>query len=530
MKEIQFDQDARGRLLSGIQQLHRAVSSTLGARGKHVIFNQGDQIAVTKDGVTVANQFKLDDPIEDAGAKLVREAAARTARDAGDGTTTSTVIAYHLIEGAMKAISNGYSAIDIKKGIELARDHTLKSIDNMSKPVDNVDDIYNIARISGNNDTNIGRMISDVFDKVGRNGAVRLEETQMNETTVDVVHGCQIDRGYIHQNFITNQSKRTAELQNPVIFITDKVFNGSIEEIKPVLEAAMRVGRPLVIFCASMEGETLGTIMMNKVRGNIQALVVETPEFDRSVMQQIYEDMAIITGGVFVSEEKGVLIKDFKEYMFGSADMISSDSNTTTIIGRNGNADDIQKRVDEIKAEIDDDKTKSFTWRLNKRIATLTGGVGVIYVGGNSPSETKEMYYRLEDALASAKAALDEGILPGGGVAYMKAAKEASYMSVDGLRNGVVLGWNIFINAMSKPTSTIIHNSTDDGEEIVNKIYDSPDVNFGYDVSNDTFCDMIERGIIDPTKVAKTAIINATSVAGMIITTDCVIVDKPRQK
>lgn len=527
MKEIQFDQEARTKLLSGVEKLYKAVSSTLGAKGKHVIFNQADQIVVTKDGVTVANQFKLGDPIEDAGAKLVREAASRTARDAGDGTTTATVLSYHLIKRAMKYISTGTSAIDIKRGMEKASKDVKEEVDKMSMPISGRKDLFNIAKISGNNDERIGDMIADVFEKVGKSGAVRLEETQMNETVVDVVHGCQIDRGMAHQNFITNQSSRTADYSNPVIFVSDKIFDSSIAELKPVIEAAVAASRPLVIFCNRMEGEPLGTLMINKVRNGFPVLVVQTPEYEYSAMQQAMKDIAIITGATFVSEDAGIKTADFTQEMFGTADRVISDLNNTTIIGRYGDPDKIAERVKEIETELQEDKTLNFTWRLKKRIATLTGGVGVIYVGGNSPSETKEMYYRLEDALAATRAALEEGIVPGGGIAYLKAAQKIKERIIV-LSGDEHIGYNMLLDAMLEPAKMIIHNSDQNSEVILTNILGSNEVDFGYDAMKNKFCNLYQVGIIDPTKVVKTAITNATSVAGMLITTDCVIVDKPK--
>jgi len=529
MKEILFNEEARHKMLSGVKKLNEAVSSTLGAKGKHVIIQQGSQYAVTKDGVTVAHNFELSDPVENAAASIVKDAASRTAREAGDGTTTSTVIANSLITNAFRLISSGANPMDLKRGIDKANSDFLEYIDSQSIPVDGTEDIYNIAKISGNNDPKIGRMISDIFESVGKNGAIRLEETGMNETMVEVIDGCQISGGMISPNFITNQTKRIADYQDAIIFLTDKKFENSFSELIPMLTKSQEFNKPLIIICGGMEGESLGTLVINKVQKKFRVVAVTAPDFGENRME-ILDDLAAMTGATVISEARGLHIDTMSASDFGRADRVIVSDKITTIIGRSGTQEAINARIETIKQQQEDDTNKNQAWRLSKRLASLTSGIGVIYVGGNSDTEMKESYYRLEDALAATKSALDEGYLPGGGIAYINAAKYLKVLKNDCARKDEIDGYNILVESLYSPFSTIIRNCGLNGEVVLSRIgYEQGEVfktSIGYNALTDEYGDMLEMGIIDPCKVIKSAVKNAVSVAGMIITTNCTIVNE----
>jgi len=532
MKTIEFDREVRMKLEAGVDKLNEAVGSTLGAKGRNVIFQKGKYYIATKDGVTVAEQVQLEDPIENAAAQIVKDAASRTARDAGDGTTTATVLASAIIKEAFRYVGSKANPMDLKRGIDLATTDVLKQIDNQKYHIKNNADLYNIARISSNNDEVIGKMIADIFEKVGENGAIRLEETQMSETVVDVVEGCQFNSGYLSPNFVNNQVKRTADYKDVAILITDKVFTESFDEIIPALELIINYSNenskalPIVIICGGMEGEVLGTLINNKIKTKLPVVVVNAPEFGDG-RTEILDDIAAITGGTVISENRGMSIKDIKLEDFGTAQRVVVDAITTTILGRNGNEDGINERIEIIKDQIAEDKDGYQTWRLEKRLATMSGGIGVIYVGGNSDVEMKDSYFRIEDALAATKAAMDDGYVAGGGVAYLKAAQMC-----DGFDRGsrdMGLGYEAVMNALKQPMRKIAENCGLEGSVVVNKVENGRGLNLGYDALTNTYGNMVRKGIIDPTKVVKTAIRNAASVAGMMITTNCVITDKPKK-
>jgi chaperonin GroEL len=541
MKKIEFDKAAREKLLSGVEQLNKAVSSTLGAKGRNVIFQLGNTYGVTKDGATVASNIELEDPIENAGCKIVSEASARTARDAGDGTTTSTVLASIMIKLAMDAVDSGANPMSVKRGIDLAVTDLVRNVEDQKMDVDmESDDILNIASISSNGDHVIAKMISDIYKKVGATGVVRLEHTQMTETTSNVVEGCQFNSGMLSPNFATN-SKGFAEYDDVLILITDKKFEAGVEEIVPALEIANQKQAPLLIVCGGMEGETLSTLVINKLKSKLPVVAVTAPEFGDKRME-ILEDIAIITGGTVISEDLGTHIKTMTIDDMGTADKIIADREFLTVIGKHGDEMAIENRHEVIKNQLKEDMHMQETWRLNKRIATLTGGIGVIYVGGNSETEMKESYYRMEDALSATKAAIESGYVPGGGVVYLNArvAIERSDR-VFGDRD-FNTGYKIALKSMLKPMSTIIENCgvsfpevyAELGERVTEApIYatglDKSIKHFnlmGYNAATDEIVNVVERGIIDPVKVAVTAIQNAASVAGMILTTNTVIYDE----
>lgn len=531
MKQIEFDREARDKLENGVRKLNKAVASTLGAKGRNVIFQQGQNHLVTKDGVTVAKQIELDDPIENSAAQIVKDAAIRTARDAGDGTTTATVLASAMIQKALYYVGSGSNPMDIKRGIDRAVNSVIEEIDKMKSPVNSYDDIFHIATISANNDQEIGKMIADAFDKVGEHGAIKLEETQATETVVDVVEGAQFNTGYISPNFITNMTKRVADYEDVAILITEKNFTESINDLAPALELIINKSNeierhiPILIICGGMEGEVLNVLVLNKLKEKFPVVAVKAPEFGDNRME-ILDDIAFITGGTVISEDRGKSIKDMKLEDFGTAKRIIVDQHTTTIIGRNGNEDQIKQRIETIKDQIVDDKHKTQTWRLNKRIATLTGGVGVIYVGGNSESEMKDNFFRIEDALAATKAAMDDGYVPGGGVALLEAGERVQAVATDNRDQS--LGIDLLFKALEAPIRTIAENAGLEGSVVVADVKRKR-YPWGYNALDDKYENMVKAGVIDPAKVVKTALKNAASVAGMLITTNCVINDIPKK-
>jgi len=515
-----------------VEKLNKAVSSTLGAKGRHVIIQQGNQYAVTKDGVTVAHNFELNDPVENAAASIVRDAAARTAREAGDGTTTSTVISHSLISQAMKLISSGANPMDLKRGMEKAGEDFSEYIDKMSIPIKDTEDILNIATISANNDPKIGLMIADIFNKVGKSGAVRLEETGMNETVVDIIDGCQITGGMLSPNFITNQTKRIVDYSDVSVFITDKKFDNAFSELIPVLVASEQFNKPLAIICGGMEGETLGTLVINKIKKQFRVVAIQAPEFGDNRME-ILDDLAAITGATVMSESRGFHIDKITADQFGAADRIICSDKMTTVIGRLGSKEKIESRIESIKQQQEDDTQGNQTWRLSKRMASLTSGIGIIYVGGNSDAEMKESYYRLEDALAATRAALDEGYLLGGGIAYMNASNVLKQSNLRFYRDDEKSGYNIMINSLLSPIKTISENCGLNGDIVIDSVIKNRTLysneNIGYNALTDKYGDMLTMGIIDPSKVVKAAVKNAISVAGMIITTNCTIVNEVKK-
>jgi chaperonin GroEL len=531
MKEIKFNEESRQRLMDGVNILADAVGSTLGAKGRNVIFNVGREHVVTKDGVTVAAQVHSVDSVAQAGINIVRDAAKRTAREAGDGTTTSTVLARWMIKEAMRYVEAGANPMDLKRGMDLAAKDLAEEVENLKKTVTEKETTEQIATISANNDPEIGKMIADLFDAVGENGAIRIEETQAGSNSVSVVDGCQINSGMIHSEFITNEKKKTAEYSDVRILITDKVFDGPFTDLVPALQYVVEEMRatgkqiPLLIICGGIEGEALGTLMQNKTREGFPVVAVTAPEFgpDRT---DALKDLAILTGGTVVSEVGEVGLNDVTMEHLGSADRISVDASSTTIIGRHGSVELIKDQVEAIKLEQEQDHNGDKAWKLSKRIANLTAGIGVIYVGGNSESEMKENFFRIEDAVHATKSSLEDGYVPGGGIAYLRCRRERDEHVSEDHRDG----YNIVMDAMEEPLRMMARNCGVDEESIIQSVKHSVvvtnDVSYGYNALTDSFESLYEAGVIDPAKVIKSAVKNSVSVAGMIITTNCVIVDK----
>lgn len=528
MKQIKFGKESREKLLDGVEILDKAVGSTLGAKGRNVIYASGQDHIITKDGVTVADQIMSDDTIEQAAINTVRQAARRTATEAGDGTTSATVIASEIIRRAMNAIGNGANPMDVKRGIDVAVDKALEYINNTKEELKDVNQIQSIATVSANNDPEMGSLVAGVFDKVGKDGAVRLEETQQYKTRVDTIEGCQFIGGYLSPAFITDRIKNVADYKDTMILITDKVINESFEDLMPALNVVVEKANAeeknisLLIICGDMQGEPLGTLTINKIQRKFPVVAVKAPDFgdDRT---ETLEDLAIITGATVISEEKGLKLTDVTEEHFGYADRVIVDKEYTTIIGRRGEVPAMIERVDAIKEQKAKDTQNAQAWRLDKRIAMLTGGIGVIYVGGRSEQEMKESFFRLEDSLSATKAALQDGYVIGGGIAYLNAAQHIgdNEMSNADQRHGYMA----VVSALSAPVKRIIENAGDNPEVTLAGIISRPK-GTGFDALTNTFEPLIERGIIDPAKVATAAIANAGSIAGMIITTDCVITTK----
>ena len=531
MKEIKFNEESRERLLAGVDILADAVGSTLGAKGRNVIFNVGREHVVTKDGVTVAEQVSSTDSIAQAGINIVRDAAKRTAREAGDGTTTSTVLARWMITTAMKYVQAGANPMDLKRGMDLAAKDLAEEAESLKRLVTSKEITEQIATISSNNDPEIGKMIADLFDAVGENGAIRIEETQAGSNSVSVVDGCQINSGMIHPGFITNENKKTAEYSDVKILITDKVFDGPFTDMVPALQCVVEEMRdagkqvPLLIICGGIEGEALGTLLKNKSQEGFPVVAVTAPDFGSDRTDSL-KDLAILTGGTVISEVGEVGLADVRMEHLGTASRISVEEQSTTIIGRHGSPESIEAQVEAIKTAQAADHDGAMAWKLSKRIANLTAGIGVIYVGGNSEAEMKENFFRIEDAVHATKSSLEDGYVPGGGIAYMRCKRERNEHVSEDHRDG----YNIVMDSMEEPLRVMARNCGVNEEDIVTQVRVSNfvklDASYGYNALTDSFESLYESGVIDPVKVIKSAVKNSVSVAGMIITTNCVIVDK----
>ena len=516
MKRIDFN--TKEKIISSVEKLSRAVGSTLGAGGRNALLQLGPQYAITKDGVTVARQIEFADETENAVAQIVKEAAARTARDAGDGTTTSTVLVYEIVTKILK--DKGFDEVNVTKvraGIEAAAKDLINIIKESKKDVLTDDELKSIATISGNNDVTIGDMMLDVFNSVGKEGAVRLEETSMNKTVVDVAKGCQIESGFVSPNFANNAVKKITDFKDPSILITDKKFETSFKELIPALEIMFKQRKPKVIICGGMEGEPLGTLMINKMQEGLDVVVIEAPHFGTDRMD-ILDDIAAITGGTVISEARGFNLEDVTEAQLGTADRIVVDHNTTTILGRHGTDEEIKNRVESIETQKSEDREGNMAWRYKQRIASLTSGVGVIYVGGNSESEMKDMYYRLEDSLSATKAALDSGYVIGGGMSYFNAALKLEKKRFKD--QSTRMGYMAMVKAAKKPVEWIMRNAGHQGEIPTELGL------LGYNAVTCELSDIEKDGIIDPFKVVESCISNAASVAGMLITTNVIITDE----
>jgi chaperonin GroEL len=523
-KEIKFDMEARDQLKSGIDQLANAVKITLGPKGRNVIIEKKfGAPQVTKDGVTVAKEVDLVDPIENVGAQMVKEVASKTNDDAGDGTTTATVLAQSIIQVGLKNVTAGANPMDLKRGIDKAVTEVVKSLKSQSKEVgEDTQKIEQVASISANNESSIGALIAEAMTKVKNEGVITIEESKSSDTYVDVVEGMQFDRGYISPYFVTDTEKMEAVLENPYILIHDKKIS-TMKDLLPVLETTAQDGRPLMIISEDVDGEALATLVVNKLRGSLKIAAVKAPGFgDRR--KEMLEDIAILTGGTVISEEKGLKLEGADLTMLGQAEKISIDKENTILVNGGGEKSMIDARVGQIKKQIENTTSDYDREKLQERLAKLAGGVAVIYVGAASEVEMKAKKDLFEDALSATRAAVEEGIIPGGGVAYLRAIEKLKKFT--GSNEDENTGIAIIRRALEEPLRQIVENAGLEGSVVVKEIGDGKG-DYGYNAHTEKFENLFEAGVIDPTKVARIALENAASIAGMFLTTECAIVDIP---
>jgi len=521
-KDIKFDIEARDGLKRGVDALANAVKVTLGPKGRNVIISRSfGAPQVTKDGVTVAKEVELDNELENMGAQMVKEVASKTNDLAGDGTTTATVLAQAIVKEGLKNVAAGANPMDLKRGIDKAVEAITKDLEKQAKKVGNSSEmIKQVAAISANNDDTIGDLIAKAFKKVGKEGVITVEEAKGMETYVDVVEGMQFDRGYLSPYFVTDADKMIADLENPYILLFDKKIS-NLQEILPILEPVAQSGRPLLIIAEDVEGQALATLVVNKLRGGLKIAAVKAPGFgDRR--KAMLEDIAILTGGVVISEERGFSLENADLSMLGTAETITIDKDNTTIVNGSGKASEIKARVSQIKSQIETTTSDYDKEKLQERLAKLAGGVAVLYVGAASEVEMKEKKDRVDDALHATRAAVEEGIVAGGGVALVRAKSVLEKITTENLDE--VTGIQIVARAIEAPLRTIVENAGGEGSVVVSKVMEGKAA-FGFDAKSETYVDMLKAGIIDPKKVTRIALENAASVAGMILTTECALID-----
>jgi len=526
-KEILYSIESRESLKKGIDKLANAVKVTLGPRGRNVVIEKKfGAPQVTKDGVTVAKEIELKDPFENMGAQLLREVASKTSDNAGDGTTTATVLAQAIINIGIKNVTAGANPMELKRGIDKAVASVVTSLKKMSKEVgDDYNKIEQVARVSANNDAEIGKLIAEAMKKVSKEGVITVEEAKGIETTVDVVEGMQFDRGYISPYFVTNTEKMEAVYDNPYILIHDKKIS-NMKEFLPILESTVQTGRPLVIIAEDVEGEALATLVLNKLRGSIRVIAVKAPGFgDRR--KEMLEDIAILTGGTVVTEERGFKLENTTLDMLGTAEKVIVDKENTTIVNGNGKKEDIQARIQQIKAKIQNTTSQYDKEKLQERLAKLSGGVAVLYIGAATEVEMKEKKDRVDDALHATRAAVEEGIVPGGGVAYIRAISDLE--NLKGETEDEQTGIDIIKRALEEPLRQIAANAGLEGSVIVNKVKEGKN-DFGYNAQTEKFENLLKAGVIDPTKVSRIALENAASVASIFLTTECAISEIKEEK
>src|SRR5579885_653265 len=526
-KEVKFSVDARDKMLRGVDILANAVKVTLGPKGRNVVLDKSfGAPRITKDGVTVAKEIELDDKFENMGAQMVREVASKTSDIAGDGTTTATVLAAAIVKEGAKAVAAGMNPMDLKRGIDLAVETVVEELKKNSKKITNNDEIAQVGTISANGDQEIGRFLAEAMKKVGNEGVITVEEAKSLETELDVVEGMQFDRGYISPYFITNADKMRVEMEDPYILIYEKKLS-ALNELLPLLEAVVQTGKPLLIVAEDVEGEALATLVVNKLRGGLKVAAVKAPGFgDRR--KAMLQDIAILTGGTAISEDLGIKLENVTLNMLGKAKKVMIDKENTTIVNGAGKKKDIEDRITQIKAQIEETTSDYDREKLQERLAKLAGGVAVIRVGGATEVEVKEKKDLVEDALNATRAAVEEGILPGGGVPLLRAIKALDGIKVENADQHT--GVEIVRKAIVAPARQIIENSGADGSVIVGKLIENPAYSHGYDAQNGEFGDLMKLGIIDPTKVVRTALQDAASVAGLVITTEATIVEAPKKE
>jgi chaperonin GroEL len=524
-KELKFDQDARNAILRGVNILADVVKVTLGPKGRNVILEKSfGAPTVTKDGVTVAKEIELEDKFENMGAQMVKEVASKTSDTAGDGTTTATVLAQALYREGSKVVAAGANPMDVKRGMDLAVEEVSKELKKLSKPTKDQKEISQVGKISANNDETIGNIIAEAMNKVGKEGVITVEEAKGMETTLDVVEGMQFDRGYLSPYFVTDPEKMVAALEDVYILLNEKKIS-NMKDMLPILEQIAKMGKPLLILSEDVEGEALATLVVNKLRGTLKCCAVKAPGFgDRR--KSMLEDIAILTGGRVISEDLGIKLENIKLNDLGRAKRITIDKDNTTIVDGAGDKDDIEARVKQIRAQIEETTSDYDREKLQERLAKIIGGVAVINVGAATETEMKEKKARVEDALNATRAAVEEGIVPGGGVAYLRCLPALDKMKLEGDKK---IGVDIVRRALEEPIRQIANNAGQEGSVVTEKVKNEKGA-FGFDAAQDEYTDMIKAGIIDPTKVVRLALQNAASVASLMITTQAIVADKPEKK
>jgi chaperonin GroEL len=526
-KEVRFSSDARDRMLRGVDILASAVRVTLGPKGRNVVLDKSfGAPRITKDGVTVAKDIELEDKFENMGAQMVREVAQKTNDNAGDGTTTATVLAHAIVREGAKAVAAGMNPMDLKRGIDTAVQAVIKDIEKRAKKVGSSAEVAQVGTISANGDTTIGKMIAQAMQKVGNEGVITVEEAKALETDVEIVEGMQFDRGYLSPYFITNAEKMVAELEDVYVLLHEKKLS-ALQAMLPVLEAVVQTGKPLLIVAEDIEGEALATLVVNKLRGGLKVAAVKAPGFgDRR--KAMLEDIAILTGGQLISEDLGIKLENVTLQMLGRAKKVIIEKEKTTVVDGAGKKKEIEARVGQIKAQIEETTSDYDREKLQERLAKLAGGVAVIRVGGATEVEVKEKKDRVDDALNATRAAVEEGIVPGGGVALLRAKKAVGKLTND--NPDVQAGINIVLKAIEAPLRQIAENAGVEGSIVVGKIMDSKSETYGFDAQSETYVDLVEKGIIDPAKVVRRALQDAASVAGLLVTTEAMVAEVPKEQ
>jgi chaperonin GroEL len=525
-KQVKFSIDARDRMLRGIDTLAHAVGVTLGPKGRNVVLDKSyGAPRISKDGVTVANEIELEDKFENMGAQMVREVASKTSDTAGDGTTTATVLAHAIVREGAKAVAAGMNPMDLKRGVDLAVEAVVLDLQKNSKKVTSNEEIAQVGTISANGDAEIGRFLADAMRKVGNEGVITIEEAKSLETELDVVEGMQFDRGYVSPYFVTNADKMRVEMDDPYILIYEKKLSG-LQEMLPLLEAVVQSSKPMLIIAEEIEGEALATLVVNKLRGGLKVAAVKAPGFgDRR--KAMLQDIAALTGGQAISEDLGITLENVTLAMLGRAKKVTIEKENTTIVSGAGKKVDIEARIHQIKAQIEETDSDYDREKLEERLAKLAGGVVVIRVGGATEVEVKERKDRVDDAMHATRAAVEEGILPGGGVALLRATEALKKVRTQ--NDDQKVGVEIVRKAIQSPARQIAHNAGEDGSVIVGKILEKDQYSFGFDAQNGEYVNMMSKGIIDPTKVVRAAIQNAASVAGLLITTEAMVAERPQK-
>ena len=526
-KDVRFSSDARDRMLRGVDILNNAVKVTLGPKGRNVVLDKSfGAPRITKDGVTVAKEIELEDKFENMGAQMVREVASKTSDNAGDGTTTATVLTASIMKEGLKLVAAGMNPMDLKRGIDIAAAAVVKDIERRSRKVQSSEEIAQVATISANGDKEVGKMIADAMQKVGNEGVITVEEAKTANTELEVVEGMQFDRGYLSPYFVTNAEKMVAELEDAYILIHEKKLS-SLQPMLPILEAIVQAGKPLFIVAEDIEGEALATLVVNKLRGGLKVAAVKAPGFgDRR--KAMLEDIAVLTAGTMIAEDLGIKLENVTLQMLGKAKRVRIEKENTTIIDGAGKKSDIEGRIAQIKAQIEETTSDYDKEKLQERLAKLAGGVAVIRVGGSTEVEVKERKDRVDDAMHATKAAVEEGIVPGGGVALLRA--KAAIGKLSGDNADIQAGINIVLRALEAPVRQIAENAGVEGSIVVGKVLENKSQTYGFDAQTEQYVDMLTAGIVDPAKVVRVALQDAASVAGLMITTEAMVAETPKKK